>query len=84
MRGAIPPFSQYASMAWCLVKYRKNFPFYLTTAVGVGPNLTLDKNLHVVCVKIMKQGVSRRLSICTFRLWNCSEDFSQVDMGVGE
>jgi len=31
MRGAIPPFPQYASMAWCSVKkkYRDNFNFTL-------------------------------------------------------
>jgi hypothetical protein len=28
MSGAIPP-PQYAFMAWCLVKYRNNFTFYL-------------------------------------------------------
>jgi hypothetical protein len=27
MRGAIPPLSQYAFMAWCLVKHRDNFTF---------------------------------------------------------
>jgi hypothetical protein len=27
MRGAIPPFPQYAFMAWCLVKLRDNFTF---------------------------------------------------------
>jgi len=27
MRGAIPPFSQYVIMAWCLVKHRVNFTF---------------------------------------------------------
>jgi hypothetical protein len=29
MRGAIPPLLQYAFMAWCLVKHRNNFTFYL-------------------------------------------------------
>jgi hypothetical protein len=29
MRGAIPPLSQYAFMAWCFVKHRDNFTFYL-------------------------------------------------------
>jgi hypothetical protein len=27
MRGDIPPFPQYAFMAWCLVKHRDNFAF---------------------------------------------------------
>jgi hypothetical protein len=27
MRGAIPPFTQYVFMAWCLVKHRDNFTF---------------------------------------------------------
>jgi hypothetical protein len=27
MRGAIPPFSQYVFMAWCLVKHRDKFDF---------------------------------------------------------
>jgi hypothetical protein len=30
MRGAIPPLPQYAFMAWCIVKHRDNFTFYLT------------------------------------------------------
>jgi hypothetical protein len=25
----MPPFPQYALMAWCLVKHRENFTFYL-------------------------------------------------------
>jgi hypothetical protein len=29
MRGAIPPLPQYAFMAWCSVKHRENFTFYL-------------------------------------------------------
>jgi hypothetical protein len=32
MRGAIPPLSQYAFMAWCLVKHRDNFTFTFTFA----------------------------------------------------
>jgi hypothetical protein len=30
MSGAIPPRSQYAFMAWCLVKHRDNFAFTFT------------------------------------------------------
>jgi len=30
MSGAIPPLSQYAFMAWCLVKHRDNFTFTFT------------------------------------------------------
>jgi hypothetical protein len=30
MCGAIPPLPQYVFMAWCLVKHRDNFTFYLT------------------------------------------------------
>jgi hypothetical protein len=29
MRGAIPPLPQYAFMAWCIVKHRDSFTFYL-------------------------------------------------------
>jgi hypothetical protein len=29
MSGAIPPLLQYVFMAWCLVKHRDNFTFYL-------------------------------------------------------
>jgi hypothetical protein len=29
MRGAIPPLPEYVLMAWCLVKHRDNFTFYL-------------------------------------------------------
>jgi hypothetical protein len=29
MRGAIPPLTQYAFMAWCFVKHRNNFTYYL-------------------------------------------------------
>jgi uncharacterized membrane protein YbaN (DUF454 family) len=29
MSGAIPPLHQYVFIAWCLVKHRDNFTFYL-------------------------------------------------------
>jgi hypothetical protein len=29
MSGAIPPFPKYIFMAWCVIKYRDNFTFYL-------------------------------------------------------
>jgi hypothetical protein len=29
MRGAIPPLPQYVFMAWCLVKHRDKFTFYV-------------------------------------------------------
>jgi len=29
MRGAILPLPQYVFMAWCLVKHRDNFAFYI-------------------------------------------------------
>jgi hypothetical protein len=29
MREAVPPLPQYFFLAWCLVKYRDNFTFYL-------------------------------------------------------
>jgi hypothetical protein len=35
MRGAIPLLPQYAFMAWCLVKHRDNFTFYLATLLGL-------------------------------------------------
>jgi hypothetical protein len=35
MRGAISSLPQYASMAWCLVKHRDNFTFYLFTFINV-------------------------------------------------
>jgi hypothetical protein len=34
MRGAIPPLPQYFVMAWCLVKHRDNFTFYLHKKTG--------------------------------------------------
>jgi hypothetical protein len=37
MLGAIPPFPQYAFMAWCFVKHRDNFTFtssYLASAIA--------------------------------------------------
>jgi hypothetical protein len=37
MSGAIPPFLQYAFMAWCLVKHRDNFTLPLSI-LAVGPN----------------------------------------------
>jgi hypothetical protein len=38
MRGAIPPFPQYVFMAWCLVKQRDNFTFYLYIYRELNPN----------------------------------------------
>jgi len=34
MSVAIPPLSQYALMAWCLVKHRDNFSFTFTLKAG--------------------------------------------------
>jgi hypothetical protein len=34
MREAIPPLPQYVFMAWCLVKHRENFTFYLLNEEG--------------------------------------------------
>jgi hypothetical protein len=34
MRGAIPPLSQYVFMAWCLVKHRDTYIFYLLPQPG--------------------------------------------------
>jgi hypothetical protein len=36
MRGAIPPLLLYVFMAWCLVKLRDNFTFYLLGRVWTG------------------------------------------------
>jgi hypothetical protein len=33
MRGVIPALPRYAFMAWCLVKHRDNFTFYLYFAL---------------------------------------------------
>jgi hypothetical protein len=37
MHGAIPPFTQYVFMAWCLVKHRDNFTstFMRNTLLGL-------------------------------------------------
>jgi len=32
MSGAVSPLAQYAFMAWCLVKHRDNFTFYLLSS----------------------------------------------------
>jgi hypothetical protein len=45
MRGAIPPLPQYVFMAWCLVKHRDNFNFYLYL-LGVRDGKELQKNPH--------------------------------------
>jgi hypothetical protein len=42
MSGAIHPLPQYAFMAWCLVKHRDNFTFYLYTPVYEGRLLNLQ------------------------------------------
>jgi len=38
MRGAMPPFSQYVFMAWCLVKPRDNFTFRVILPLPVRLN----------------------------------------------
>jgi hypothetical protein len=48
MSGDIPPLSQYDFMAWCLVKHRDNFTFYLYEAeiwvepIEIDPKLSSD------------------------------------------
>jgi len=37
MRGAIPPFPQYISIAWYLIKYRDNFTFNCTFTLCRSP-----------------------------------------------
>jgi hypothetical protein len=34
MSGAIPPLSEYAFMAWCLVKHRDRYSFFKTSTEG--------------------------------------------------
>jgi hypothetical protein len=41
MRGTIPPLPQYVFMAWCLVKHRDKFTFYLYISSSSRPALTL-------------------------------------------
>jgi hypothetical protein len=36
MSEVIPPFPQYAFMAWCLVKHRDNFTFNIVQAFREG------------------------------------------------
>jgi hypothetical protein len=42
MRGSVPPLPQYVFMAWCLVKHRDNFTFYLTFYIVDGVEFTLN------------------------------------------
>jgi hypothetical protein len=42
MRGAILPLSQYVFMAWCLIKHRDTFNFYLYVSVGIALGYGLD------------------------------------------
>jgi hypothetical protein len=39
MRGAIPPFSQYASMVRCLFKHRDSFTFTFYFCIGLSSKL---------------------------------------------
>jgi hypothetical protein len=39
MRGTIPPLTQYVYIAWCLVKHRDNFTFYLYIMSTIPPFL---------------------------------------------
>jgi hypothetical protein len=47
MRGAIPPLPQYAFMAWCLVKHKDNFTFYLYSGLLRRPASKLQVSYHV-------------------------------------
>jgi hypothetical protein len=40
MSGAIPSLPQYVFMAWCLVKHRDNFTFYLDKAASIKPGIS--------------------------------------------
>jgi hypothetical protein len=52
MHGAITPLPQYAFMAWCLVKHRDNFTFYLITILfRVSSSCLLSKNLKIKIYK---------------------------------
>jgi len=59
MRGAIPPLPQYASMAWCLVKHRDNFTFYLPkhtfTVLKFKDNYTLQYTSSILPYSIPPQ-----------------------------
>jgi hypothetical protein len=47
MRGAIPPFPHYVFMAWCLVKHRDNFTFYLFYHSATRRHNPEDLNLNL-------------------------------------
>jgi hypothetical protein len=44
MRGAIPPLHLYAFMAWCLVKHRDNFTFFLYLVKEQDPTKAIGRN----------------------------------------
>jgi hypothetical protein len=73
MSGAIPPFPQYAFMAWCLVKYRDNLTFYLYLSWGVHP----DRWSGLPCIGV----TSIFCVVCTFILvWMSSTTTTNIIM----
>jgi hypothetical protein len=60
MSGAIPPFPQYALMAWCSVKAQGQLHFYLLPLKNTHKNEEMEVNVNVK-VKV-------KLSLCSASL----------------
>jgi hypothetical protein len=55
MSGALLPLPQYAFMAWCLVKHRNKFTFYIYLDLKFSPNMKLI--LSVPCLTVSLCGM---------------------------
>jgi hypothetical protein len=63
MRGAIPPLSQYAFMAWCLVKHRDNFAFYVLKIIAMNDAPTENVKFRKKLVSVSGQKMWTNLSV---------------------
>jgi hypothetical protein len=63
MRGAISPLPLYVFMAWCLVKHRDNFTFYLMSCHRIaGQNLSV----FLICPSIMSEFEYLPMSVANY------------------
>jgi hypothetical protein len=79
MRGTISPFPQYVFMAWCLVKHRDNFTFYLKKYGYLSTEACLRRGNYALFIMLSLYWVHRRHKQIYLKLGKGFKPFGAVN-----